>query len=76
MPVIEGGNVITGGVVDEHTGPQTLHGHGAPTDGVVPTGTYAGIAAAGSFYVDHDSNDVYENTNTLASPTWVQIDTV
>lgn len=34
------------------------------------SGTGAGIAAKGSFYIAQDSGTLYQNTNTKASPTW------
>lgn len=76
-PIIEGGNVITGGVVDPHTAPgaRTFYGTSAPTSGV--SGTYANQAQAGDLYVNNGSDDdVYENQGTLASPTWVRVDTL
>jgi hypothetical protein len=41
---------------------------GAPTNGT--SGTYAGIAGKGSILVDTTNATAYQNTNTLASPTW------
>lgn len=34
------------------------------------SGTGANLAAKGSFYIAQDSGTLYQNTNTLASPTW------
>lgn len=72
MAVIEGGTVITGGVVMETTGPRTLVGNGAPVAGT----TYAGQIAVGDLYVDVANNNVYEYTEPGATPTFTRIDTV
>jgi hypothetical protein len=58
MAVISGGNVITGGVVMEGTGPRVLRGSGAPVAGT----TYPGLFAAGDLYIDVANNNVYEFT--------------
>lgn len=58
MAVIEGGNVITGGVVMEGTGPRIFKGSGAPVAGT----TYAGKLSAGDLYIDVANNNVYEFT--------------
>jgi hypothetical protein len=44
---------------------------GVPTDGV--SGTYAAIAAKGDLLIDTTNGTIYQNTNTLASPTWTQL---
>ncbi len=44
---------------------------GAPTDGVA--GTYAGIVEKGDLLIDSTNANLYQNTNTQASPTWTQI---
>jgi hypothetical protein len=44
---------------------------GVPTDGV--SGTYATIAAKGDLLIDTTNGTIYQNTNTLASPTWTQL---
>ena len=64
-----GGDVVT--VTDIHV----LAGTAAPTDGV--SGTGAGVAAAGSLYVRQSAADsrLFINTNTQASPTWVNVGT-
>lgn len=72
MAVIEGGNVVTGGVVMPGTGPRQLHGHGAPVAGT----TYAGTIEVGDLYVDHDTDNVYEYTEPASTPTFTRIDTV
>ena len=72
MPVISGGNVITGGVVMAGTGPRVLHGHGAPVAGT----TYVGKLTVGDLYVDQDNNNVYEYTEPAAVPTFTRRDTV
>ncbi len=41
---------------------------GAPTNGT--SGTLAGIAAVGSLLVDVTNSVLYQNTGTVASPTW------
>jgi len=44
---------------------------GVPVDGT--SGTSAGSAAKGDLLVDTTNANLYQNTNTLASPTWTQI---
>ena len=44
---------------------------GVPTDGA--SGTYATIAAKGDLLIDTTNGTIYQNTNTLASPTWTQL---
>jgi hypothetical protein len=51
-----------------------LHNAGAPSNGT--TGTGAGIAGPGALLVDTTNFSVYQNTNTLASPTWTTIGTL
>lgn len=46
---------------------------GVPVNGA--GGTYAGYAAKGDILVDITNATFYQNTNTLASPTWTQITT-
>lgn len=46
-----------------------LVGSGAPTSGT--SGTAVGLAGPGSTYTDYTNKNVYVNTNTKASPTWV-----
>ena len=72
MAVIEGGTVITGGVVMETTGPRTLYGNGAPTAGT----TYNGTVQVGDLYVDVVTGNVYEYTEPAGTPTYTRIDTV
>jgi len=45
---------------------------GVPTDGVVGTGTGAGVAQPGSLCIDTTNFDIYMNTGTQASPTWTK----
>ena len=45
-----------------------LTGGGAPTSGAA--GTAANQAPPASMYIDVTNNNVYQNTNTKASPTW------
>ncbi|GEM_PF-3129247 len=72
MAVIEGGNVISGGVVMETTGPRIFSGNGAPTAGT----TYAGQIQVGDLYVDKTTDNVYEYTEPVGTPTFTRIDTV
>ena len=72
MAVIEGGNVITGGVVMPTTGPRIYKGTGAPVAGT----TYAGKVAAGDLYLDVANSNVYEYTEPASTPTYTRIDTV
>lgn len=58
MAVIEGGNVITGGVVMPGTGPRIFRGSGAPVVGT----SYAGKLTAGDLYIDVANDNVYEFT--------------
>jgi hypothetical protein len=44
---------------------------GAPTSGA--TGTFYGSAPAGAMLVDETNGHWYQNTNTLASPTWSRV---
>jgi hypothetical protein len=43
---------------------------GVPTSGT--SGTLAGVAEPGALLVDSTNKTLYQNTNTLASPTWTQ----
>lgn len=72
MAVIEGGNIITGGVVMETTGPRTYKGTGAPTAGT----TYDGSIEPGDLYIDVANDNVYEYTEPTGTPTFTRIDTV
>lgn len=72
MAVIEGGSVISGGLVAEGTKPRTLYGTGAPVGGT----TYDGTIAVGDLYVDVATGNVYEYTEPGATPTFTRIDTV
>lgn len=71
MAVIEGGNVITGGVVMETTGPRVYKGSGAPVAGT----TYDGLIDVGDLYLDVVSNNVYEFTSPASVDTFTRIDT-
>lgn len=44
---------------------------GAPTNGT--SGTYAGYASIGSLLIDTVGGGLYQNTGTVASPTWTLI---
>lgn len=50
-----------------------LVGAGAPVNGASGTGN--GVSTKGGLYIDKTNALVYQNTNTKASPTWVQIGT-
>lgn len=43
---------------------------GAPSNGT--SGTGAGVAGPGSLLIDSTNTNLYQNTNTKASPTWTQ----
>lgn len=45
-----------------------FHNAGAPTDGT--SGTLVGLAPPGALVLDTTNGNLYQNTNTLASPTW------
>lgn len=47
-----------------------IQGAGAPTNGA--SGTGVGFAGPGSLYIDRTNANLYQNTNTKASPTWTQ----
>lgn len=72
MAVIEGGNIITGGVVMPQTGPRAYKGTGAPVAGT----TYDGKIAVGDLYIDMANSNVYEYTEPAAVKTFTRIDTV
>lgn len=44
---------------------------GAPVDGT--SGTLAAVAAKGQLLIDTTNGALYQNTNTLASPTWTKL---
>lgn len=69
MAVIEGGNVITGGVVMPTTGPRVYKGSGAPVGGT----TYDGQIVEGDLYIDVANDNVYEFTDV---DTFTRIDTI
>jgi hypothetical protein len=48
---------------------------GAPVNGVVGTGTYAGIAPKGALLNDVTNAILYQNTGTIASPVWTKVGT-
>ena len=50
-----------------------FHNAGAPTNGT--SGTLAGIAPPGALLIDTTNKTFYQNTNTLASPTWTALTT-
>jgi hypothetical protein len=69
MPFIEGGVVID---VDSAL-QTTLTNAGAPANGVVGTGTKAGIAEKGQLLIDTTNAKLYINTGTKASVTWTVV---
>jgi uncharacterized protein YkwD len=48
-----------------------LQGAGAPTSGA--SGTGDDFAGPGSLYIDITNKTVYQQTNTISSPTWTQL---
>lgn len=52
---------------------RTWRKSGAPTDGA--SGTLVGVADPGDMLIDYTNKKIYQNTNTKASPTWVEITT-
>jgi hypothetical protein len=48
-----------------------MTGAGAPTNGT--SGSGAGYAGIGSLYINKTSGTMYQNTGTLASPTWTAV---
>lgn len=46
-----------------------LRNAGAPTNGT----TYAGVAAVGALLIDTTNAILYQNTGTIASPTWSKV---
>lgn len=61
-------------ILDTRTGDVTLPiatNAGSPTNGT--SGTLAGIADAGSLLIDNTNAVAYQNTGTLASPTWTAL---
>lgn len=51
-----------------NNGTPILTNAGAPTNGT--SGTFAGQAGPGAILIDYTNAKLYQNTNTLASPTW------
>jgi hypothetical protein len=70
MGIISGGRIIPGSGLD---GP--LLNAGAPANGIVGTGTYAGVAPKGALLTDTVNGVLYQNTGTQASPTWTKVGT-
>ncbi len=64
MPIIEGKSIV--GALK-----RPWENDGAPTDGV--NGTLADIAEKGDLLIDKTNANLYQNTNTQASPTWTVI---
>ena len=65
--LLGGGGIIPYGQTDLTPVPQTYQNAGAPTSG--GSGTYKGFAAPGALLIDTTNLKLYQNTNTLASPT-------
>ena len=53
------------------SGVEIFTGAGTPTNG--GSGTGANKAGPGSLYIDTTNKKLYQNTNTLASPTWLSL---
>ena len=67
-----------GGIIDDASGNSQqlcFTNAGAPTNGVVGTGTLAGFAGIGALLLDITNGVLYQNTGTLASPTWTALTT-
>ena len=83
MSVIEGTNIIPGARVrpasSAHVPGQGSYGpftvNAAPVNGA--SGTEVGTAAPGALLIRTDAGQIrlYQNTNTLASPTWTAVGT-
>ena len=76
MSVINGGRILAGGayLVDGGSAGKVLSWPGVPPNGA---GALAGIVAVGGLVMNTSSDDdIYENQNTLASPTFVRVDTL
>jgi hypothetical protein len=79
MALIERNNVIENALIQPTSqaaasgggGYGPLLNAGAPTNGT----TGAGTAAKGALLIDTTNAILYENTNTLASPTWTKVGT-
>jgi|GEM_PF-2161494 len=67
MPIIQGGNVIEGATK------RPWMNNGIPTSGT--SGTLAGVADPGDLLIDYANGNLYQNTNTKASPTWTKYTT-
>lgn len=68
MAVTPPGKVIAGSGLGS-----PLRNAGAPVNGVVGTGTYAGIAAVGALLIDTTNAILYQNQGTAASPVWTKV---
>lgn len=51
----------------------TFYSAGAPSNGA--SGTHAGVAPAAALLIDSTNKVLYQNSNTLLSPTWVALTT-
>jgi hypothetical protein len=67
MPIIQGGNIIEGATK------RPWMNNGVPTNGT--SGTLAGVADPGDLLIDYANGNLYQNTNTKASPTWTKYTT-
>lgn len=72
MAVIEGGTILSGGVVMEGVVRRPFAVQGAPVAGT----TLAGVVAVGDLVVNVANGQVFEYTEPGSSPTFTRIDTV
>jgi hypothetical protein len=72
VAIIEGGNIIHGGVVMPGTVTRRYGITGAPVAGT----TLAGIIAPGEFVQDVDTKNLYEYSEPSGVATFTRIDTV
>ncbi len=63
-------STIQGGIKIEGSLDRPFENAGAPSDG--GGGTLAGIAEKGALLIDTTNANLYQNSNTKASPTWTQ----
>jgi hypothetical protein len=68
MGIIIGGTITPGSGLDS----PLLHA-GAPVNGVLGTGTFAGIVPKGGLLNDITNGILYQNTGTQASPVWSKV---
>ncbi len=68
------GGIVPYGAALGSPGPNVFSNAGAPVNG--GSGTYAGFANPGDLLVDNTNKTLYQNTNTLLSPTWTIFEAV